>query len=42
MVDPDKASTEEFETGIELHGKPMNHSLIEFQNEAIFDKKNRK
>ena len=38
MVDPDKASAEESETGIELHGKPLNHSLIEFQNEAIFDK----
>ena len=38
MVDPDKASTEESETGIELHEKPLNHSSIEFQSEAIFDK----
>ena len=37
-IDHDKASTEEFETGIELHKKPLNHSLIEFQSEAIFDK----
>ena len=37
MVDPDKASTEESKTGIELHGKPQNHSSIEFQNKAIFD-----
>ena len=38
MVDSDKASTEESETGIELCEKPLNHSLIEFQNESIFDK----
>ena len=38
MVDPDKASTEESETGIELHEKPLNHSSIEFQSDAIFGK----
>ena len=38
MVDPDKASTEESETGIELCEKPLNHSSIQFQSEAIFDK----
>ena len=38
MVDPDKASTEESETGIELHEKPLNHSSIEFQSKAIFGK----
>ena len=38
MVDSDKASTEKSETGIELREKPLNHSLIEFQNESIFDK----
>ena len=38
MVDPDKASTEESETGIELYEKPLNHSSIKYQSEAIFDK----
>ena len=37
MVDPDKASTEESKTGIELHEKPLNHSSIKYQSEAIFD-----
>ena len=37
MEDPNKASTEESNTGIELRVKPLNH-LIEFQNEAIFAK----
>ena len=37
MEDPNKASTEESDTGIELRVKPLNH-LIEFQNEAIFAK----
>ena len=35
MEDPGRASTEESATGIELHEKPLNHSLIEFQSEAI-------
>ena len=38
MEDPSRASTEESEIGLELHEKPLNHSLIEFQNDAIFDK----
>ena len=37
MEKPGRASTEESNTGIELREKPLNHSLIEFQNEAIFD-----
>ena len=42
MVDPDKASTEESETGIELHEIPVDHSSIKFQSEAIFDKNSSK
>ena len=38
MVDPNKASTEESKTCIELNEKPLNHSSIQFQSEAIFDK----
>ena len=38
MEDPGRAFTEESEIGLELHEKPLNHSLIEFQSEAIFDK----
>ena len=30
--------TEESETGLELIEKPLNHSYIEFQSEAIFGK----
>ena len=36
--DPGRAFTEESETCIELHEKPLNHSSIQFQSEAIFDK----
>ena len=35
MEDPVRAFTEESEIGLELHEKPLNHSLIEFQSEAI-------
>ena len=38
MEDPGRAFTEESETCIELHEKPLNHSSIQFQSEAIFDK----
>ena len=38
MEDPGRAFTEETEIGLELHEKPLNHSLIEIQNEATFDK----
>ena len=34
MIDPDKASTEERKLVL----NSMNHSLIKFQSEAIFDK----
>ena len=37
MEDPGRAFTEESEIGLELHEKPLNHSLIEFQSEVIFD-----
>ena len=36
MVEPDRASTEESKTGLELQEKPLDHILIEFQSEAIF------
>ena len=35
--DPGRVFTEESEIGLELHEKPLNHSLIEFQSEVIFD-----
>ena len=38
MIDPGRAFTEESEIGLELHEKPLNHSLIEFQSESIFGK----
>ena len=38
MEDPGRAFTDESKIGLKLHEKPMNHSSIEFQNEAIFDK----
>ena len=38
MEDPGWAFTEESKIGLELHEKPLNHSLIEFQSDAIFGK----
>ena len=35
MEDPGRAFTEESENGLELLEKPLNHSSIEFQSEAI-------
>ena len=35
LEDPGRAFTEETEIGLELHEKSLNHSLIEFQSEAI-------